>query len=136
MWVVYSVAAFSLWGVWGFLAKLSTDAIPAKSAVVMQGAGGLAVTLILVALLRGASLPSLAGSLYGALAGAALFAGLIAFAFALSNGGKASIVVTMTALYPVVTIALGILVLREQIILIQAVGAALALVAVFLMTRG
>jgi len=59
----------------------------------------------------------------------------VAFVFALSSGGKASIVVPMTALYPVITIVLSVAILREQITPVHGAGVALALVAVVLLSR-
>lgn len=40
-------------------------------------------------------------------------AGISAFVIALSHGGKASFVVPMTAMYPVITIALSVGILKE-----------------------
>jgi transporter family protein len=62
-------------------------------------------------------------------------AGIIAFVFALSHGGKASIVVPMTAMYPVVTIGLSVAILKEQITPTTGLGIVFALIAVFLLSR-
>ena len=77
----------------------------------------------------------LGGSLAAFLAGAALWIGIIAFVFALSQGGKASIVVPVTALYPVVTIGLSVVILKEQITPTAGLGIAFALIAVVLLSR-
>ena len=47
-------------------------------------------------------------------------------------GGKASVVVPLTALYPVVTLGLALLILGERLSLRQSIGVALALTAIFL----
>jgi transporter family protein len=61
--------------------------------------------------------------------------GIITFTAALESGGKASIVVPMTALYPLVAIALGVTFLSESISPIQATGIGLALAGIVLMSR-
>ena len=53
---------------------------------------------------------------------------------ALKNGGKASIVAPLTALYPLVVIALVPLVLRESVTRLQFVGVASAQIAVVLLS--
>jgi transporter family protein len=50
------------------------------------------------------------------------------------DGGKAPIVVPLTALYPIVTVLLSFLVLSERISPIKAVGVVLALVAILLLS--
>ena len=58
---------------------------------------------------------------------------LVAFSYAIKVG-KSIIVVPLSALYPVVTIILSLLVLHEEISLIKAIGIALALVAILLVS--
>jgi transporter family protein len=53
---------------------------------------------------------------------------------AMKNGGKASIVVPLTALYPIVVLLLGPLILKETITRLQGVGVLCALVSVFLLS--
>lgn len=53
---------------------------------------------------------------------------------ALKHGGKASIVVPFTALYPVVTAFLAPIVLHESITRVQAAGVACGLIAVVLLS--
>jgi transporter family protein len=52
----------------------------------------------------------------------------------MKNGGKASIVVPLTALYPIVVLLLGPLILKETITRLQGVGVLCALVSVFLLS--
>jgi bacterial/archaeal transporter family protein len=61
-------------------------------------------------------------------------AGNIAFFRALVVGGQASIVVPVTALFPLVTVILALAVLRERIGLLQKIGLALALIAIYLIS--
>lgn len=134
-WFVLTLGALSLWGVWGFLAKLGSDNLTAKSAATMQGMGVAAVAFAVLAFMRFKPDWDTGGTPSAFFAGVALMAGIIAFVFALSQGGKASIVVPMTAMYPVVTIGLSVAILREQITPTTGVGIIFALIAVFLLSR-
>jgi len=70
---------------------------------------------------------ALLSSFLNALGGWALLA-------AMKHGGKASIVVPFTALYPLVTVSLAPLLLDEAITLSQGAGVACALIAVVLLS--
>jgi len=60
--------------------------------------------------------------------------GNIAFFRALVVGGQASIVVPVTALFPLVTVILALSVLRERVGRLQQLGLALALIAIYLIS--
>ena len=55
---------------------------------------------------------------------------------ALSHGGKASIVVPITGLYPLLTVLTALPLLGEKLNRIQVAGIALAVVAVLLFSSG
>jgi transporter family protein len=134
-WLVLSICTFVLWGLWGFFAKIASDTIDAKSAAVMQAVGALVVTLGLAASMRFKLEWHAGGTTAALFAGFALMIGIIAFTAALANGGKASIVVPITALYPIVAVALGVTFLSESVSPTQASGIALALAGIVLMSR-
>jgi transporter family protein len=60
--------------------------------------------------------------------------GNIAFFHALVIGGKASIVVPATALFPVVTVILATVLLHERMRRIQQAGLGLAIVAIYILS--
>jgi len=122
-WFVLTMGGLGLWGLWGFFAKLGSDNLTPKSAAVMQGMGAAAVDW------------DTGGSTAAFFAGVSLMTGIIAFVFAPSHGGKASIVVPMTAMYPVVTIALSVGILKEQITPTTGMGVVFAMIAVFLLSK-
>ena len=72
------------------------------------------------------------GILFAVLTGITATLGTFFFLYAVTLG-KASVVVTITALYPLITIVLTFLVLREPITMVQGVGMALALIAMVLL---
>jgi bacterial/archaeal transporter family protein len=60
--------------------------------------------------------------------------GNIAFFQALVKGGKASVVSPVTALFPMVTVLLALIFLKEKLGRVQWVGLALAFVAIYLLS--
>ncbi|MBW2543699.1 MAG: EamA family transporter [Deltaproteobacteria bacterium] len=134
-WLILSISTFVLWGLWGLFAKIASETIDAKSTAVMQAIGALIVTLGLAATMRFKLEWHASGTTAALFAGFALMLGLIAVSAALAGGGKASIVVPITALYPVVAIALGVTFLSESVSPTQASGIGLALVGIVLMSR-
>ncbi len=132
-WVVPAALAFLLWGVYAFLPKLTTRYVDAASAVVYHALGGLAVALVVLAVLgfrpaadpRGAGLALVTGMLG--------VAGALAYLYAVTRG-PVGVIATVTALYPVLSIALATLYLHEPLTLRQGVGIALALVAIVLVS--
>ena len=134
-WLALTLSSILLWGMWGFLSKVSSDYLTPKSIAVMQGVGFGVVTIVLLASIRFKPDLHTGGALAAVLAGTFMAVGIIAFVFALNNGGKASIVVPLTALYPVVTILLSVAILKEQLSPIHGLGIAFALVAAILLSR-
>lgn len=130
-WFIFALVALLLWGVWGLFPKLATNYLSPTSVMVFSGVGsGLVAAAILVFLSfrpevhgRGVTFAILAG-LVGTL-------GSIPFLYAISKG-KASVVVPMTSLYPLVTIILSLIILKEPVTLKQGFGIVLALVALLL----
>lgn len=62
------------------------------------------------------------------------YLGLIFFMYAVRQADKISIVAPLTALYPIVTIALALIFLEEKINMVQFVGIVLALISIFLIS--
>jgi transporter family protein len=138
-WFYLSLITFILWGLWGFLAKLSSKYIGPQAVYLWGSVGASVVTLISLLFLgfrfefrQGLVAKVTVGVIYALLGGLAGGGGVIFFYYALREG-KASLVVTMTALYPLFTIILSYLILKEEISLRQTIGMALALIAMVLM---
>src|SRR5437899_2421911 len=72
------------------------------------------------------------GALLALGAGTLTCLGNVAYYGALNHGAKAATVVPLTALYPVVTILLAVMVLKERLNLFQIVGIVLSLIAIYL----
>jgi bacterial/archaeal transporter family protein len=117
------------WGVVGILQKLSTNYISAESSLIWLVVGYLLLEPILY---PGKSLFGYSrwNLMWALLSGALNALGAWALFAALKNGGKASIVAPLTALYPLVVILLVPFVLHESITRLQVLGIACSLVAV------
>lgn len=128
-WFFLSLGAVAIWGVWGLFGKLASASIDGRSVFFYQLLTGLAVVLLLALVtgFRPATNPR--GVFWAVLTGLASAGGQILFFIALSRG-KASVIVAMTAFYPVVTVLLAFLVLRESITLYQGLGMAFAMAAI------
>ena len=124
-----------LWGVWGAISKAVSNEVDAYTNQMLFTVGLIPLSLLV---LRSRRLSGgnnrRHGIFYAFLTGILGGTGNIAFFHSLSLGGKASIVVPMTALSPLVTVLLGLVVLRERMTLTQGVGVGVALVAIYLLT--
>jgi transporter family protein len=133
-WLAFSLMATGLWGVWGFLSKVATRQLPPQ-AVYLLAICGHGVVLGYLCLGGGMTLPWQPwGLTVGLAAGVSMAFGLLCFFKALA-GGEAAVVVPLTALYPLVTVILSLVVLQETITPRQWVGVALALAAVWLLAK-
>lgn len=132
-WVGPAVVAFLCWGLWAFLPKLTTRYIDPRSAVVYEALGGLLVAAVVLGLLalRPATDPRGVG--LALLTGVLGVAGALAYLLSVVRG-PVTLVATVTALYPVLTVALSAVFLREPVTAQQWLGIGLALLAIALVT--
>ncbi len=131
-WFIYGLFALFLWGIWAFLPKLATKYLDPKSLVIFQAVGGTIVVLGVLCWVKFSPVIHTKGIIIAILAGLAGGLGGIFFFYALAKG-KASVVVTMTALYPLIAIILSFIILKEPVTLKQGIGIILALAAMVLL---
>jgi transporter family protein len=132
-WILPAAAAFVCWGIWAFLPKLTTRYIDPKSAIVYEAVGGLAVGLVVLALIAFKPAAEPHGILLALSTGILGATGAFAFLYAMTKG-PVTLVSTGTALYPILAIALACFFLNESITLRQGVGIVLALIAMALIS--
>ncbi|MGA2940367.1 MAG: EamA family transporter [Syntrophobacteraceae bacterium] len=134
-WVLYSALALLVWGLWAFFPKMALSWLDPKTAFMFEVFGGattgLFAFLILQPQLGGADIR---GIIPAFLTGVTGYLGLLCFMYAIREG-KVSVVAPLTALYPVVTLVLARVFLREKINLVQLAGIILALVSVVLISH-
>ena len=132
-WLTWTIVALLSWGVWAVLAKLLGNTVSAEQSQALSTLGILPILLVLAmskqTRLRGASRKGLLLALAG---GVVTCLGNVALYDALGRGEKVATVVSLTALYPLTTIALAVVILRERLNGVQLVGIALSLVAIWL----
>ncbi len=138
-WLLWSLATIVLWGTWGLVSKVASAGVDAYVNQLLYTVG-LAPLMIFVAWAvhkrsagekrEGRNKGVFWAFLTGILGGV----GNIAFFQALVKGGKASVVSPVTALFPMVTVLLALIFLKEKLGRVQWVGLALAFVAIYLLS--
>jgi len=135
-WLWYSILTTVFWGAWGVVSKVASAGVDANTNQVFFMLGILPLTL---AVLRS---PRIAvggqqrrvGIFWAFLTGILGGIGNIAFFHALVIGGKASIVIPVTGLSPLVTVIVAVILLKERLGMSQKIGVAAALVAIYLLS--
>lgn len=131
-WLIFTIITIVLWGFWGFFPKLATGYIDPKSALFWEAVGSVFVGVVMFFILRFHPETNLRGAFFAGITGIFGLLGALTFFFALSKG-KASIIVTLTALYPVFVILLSYFLLHETLNIKQIFGIVLAFVAMALL---
>jgi len=133
-WLALCLACTLLWGVWAFLSKLLADRVGAIETQLLFTSGMLPAGLIAAWRVGAAALiPSPRGIVYGLLNGLLTALGTLCF-FAALGRVPASIVSPLIAAYPLVTVALAALILRERIRPLQIAGAVCAVMGLALLS--
>lgn len=136
-WLVFSLLTIGCWGAWGAVSKVISDGIDANTNQVLFTLGLLPLFLLVMRSPRlsvGVGEVRRAGIGWAFLTGVLGGIGNIAFFRALVVGGRVSVVVPVTALFPLVTVILALSVLRERVGRLQQLGLVLALVAIYLIS--
>ncbi len=133
-WLMLSLAALGLWGLWGVFTKVATQQVGPEGAYILGMAGYLPVLAILL-YETGGKIPWQPWGWAAAVAAGMSTGFGLYFFFRALHGGAASVVVPLTALYPVVTVALSWIFLRESLSPRQMIGLVLAVAAVWLLSE-
>jgi bacterial/archaeal transporter family protein len=132
-WLTWTIVALLSWGVWAVLAKLLGNTVSAEQSQALSTLGLLPILLHLALSkrtpLREASRKGLLLALVG---GIVTCLGNVAYYAAIGRGEKVATVVSLTALYPLTTILLAVIILRERLNGVQLAGIALSFVAIWL----
>ncbi len=133
-WVIYSALALLVWGLWAFLPKIALSSLEPKTAFMFEVIGGAITGLLAFLVLRpelgGAEIRGIIPALVTGMVG---YLGLLCFMYAIRDA-KVSIVAPLTALYPVVSLALAMIFLKERINIVQFAGVVLACISVVLIS--
>jgi transporter family protein len=132
-WLPAALASLVLYGLWGFFPKLTVAYLDSRSAMIYYILGGLLVGLVVLATLKIQPAFHPRGVVFAILTGVFGFAGTLCF-FAAASRGRISLVVSITALYPLITILLAVIFLKEPLTIKQLTGMVCALVAILLLS--
>jgi transporter family protein len=117
------------WGIWGLFMKLASKYFSWNQIFIVTSIVTVVASFTVFVISKPAINIHSLGFGYALLAGLMGSVALVAFNYAI-EAGKSIIVVSPSALYPVVTIILSFLVLHEEISLLKAVGIAFSLAAI------
>ncbi len=132
-WFFYCVLALLVWGLWAFLPKLATRTLDVTTTLVFQQFGALIMAVCVLAAARFRLKLDGPGIGWAMLTGFVGVAGLLCFLQAAVRY-RLSVVVMLTALYPIVTMVLSLIFLRERITPVQWLGVLCAVAAIVLMS--
>src|SRR5579864_3507916 len=133
-WIWFAAIALVFWGITGVTQKLATNKISSELSFIWFAYAMIAIsaTLALFVPIHWHARPLI---FWAAVAGGALNGlGALTSFTALESGGKASVVISLISLYPLVTVAFAVTVLHERLTSPQAVGVGLAIVAAILLS--
>jgi len=132
-WLRWTVLALLSWGVWAIMAKLIGEALSGMHNQALSTLGLLPVMLALGFSGKLSTPGDRRRGVFHAIAGGAVSClGNVFYYDVLSRGGKAAMIVPLTALAPLVTVLLAMLWLKERLNGIQLAGVLLSLAAIYL----
>jgi len=130
-WLLPTLGAFVLWGLWSFIPKITTKYISPKSAILFEVLGGMLIAIIVLFSLKFKPDIHPKGVLLAITTGILGFAGALCFLYAASRG-PISLIALLSALYPVIAIVLAMIFLNESVSIKQGLGIVLGLGAMIL----
>ena len=133
VWALYAVLCIILWGLWGFLAKIGSESATPFQLQVLFTLGMLPVAVCILAGMRWKLDRDFKGASYGILSGVTTGLGILGYYRAL-QAQAASVVTPVTGLFPLLTVVLAFILLRERLNRVQMCGIGLALVAIVILS--
>ena len=133
-WFLLGLLAIILFGIGSFLGKIASNTDISPRVYFFEAIGTLTVFTTFFFIKKSEILSGFTVNYYAIGMGLCWGIGTILFIFALENS-KISIISTLTALYPAVTIILAYLFLAERLDTREIVGVLLAMAAIFLIVK-
>ncbi|HMD85228.1 MAG TPA: DMT family transporter [Terriglobia bacterium] len=131
-WFWYSVLCVLCWGGWALLSKLGSREIPPETMQFLFTVGALPVGLALLISRRFKLEKSRKGISYAVVNGILSGVGGLTLFAAYHTNGNTSLITVATSLYPMITVVLAVLILRERLTATQLLGLAFAGAAIVL----
>jgi transporter family protein len=133
VWLRYALLGIFLWGLWGFLSKVGSDTASPVQMQILFTLGMLPVALGMLIQMRGKLDRDRVGMTFGLLCGIATGVGTLGY-FAALRDQNASVVTPLTGVFPVLTVILAFLILRERLNKVQMGGMLLALASIVILS--
>jgi bacterial/archaeal transporter family protein len=134
-WIFYAAVAMVFWGITGVTQKLATNRISSELSFLWFAYAMIAISLVLAMTVtlqwHMRSLTVVLAVVGGTLNGL----GALTSFKALESGGKASIVISLISLFPLLTVAFAVTVLHEKLTLHQGFGVVIAIIAAILLSK-
>ena len=134
-WLLFVALTLLFWGITGVTQKLSTDEISSELSFLWFAIAMVAITVVII-VAQPVHWHVQIWIFWMAAAGGTLngLGALTSFA-AFEKGGKASVVIPLIALYPLLTVLFAVVFLHESLTRLQMFGIALAVVAAILLSQ-
>ena len=132
-WILPASVTLVCWGIWSFIPKITTRYVSPMSAMIYETIGAAIMGFIVLTLVDFRPDIHVKGICLGIATGIIGLTGCLGFLFAVKSG-KVSVVAMFTALSPVITVALGCLILKEPLTLKECLGILSAFTAIFFFT--
>ena|SRR5579862_161909 len=133
-WMWFAAIALVFWGITGVTQKLATNKISSELSFIWFAYAMIAISAVLAAFvpIHWHVRPLI---FWAAVAGGALNGlGALTSFTALESGGKASVVISLISLYPLVTVGFAVTLLHERLTSAQVAGVGLAIIAAILLS--
>ena len=128
-WFWCCVFCVACWGPWIFFSKMGGVQIPPRTMTYLYNWGGIPVALVFLATRRFRMEKSPKGIACGLIVGILSAIGQLALFAAYRGDASTAVVTVISSLYPLVTVLLAVLFLRERLSKTQMVGVAFAVVS-------
>jgi uncharacterized membrane protein len=133
IWLGYALLCIFWWGLWGFLSKVGSAAASPLQMQILFTSGMLPVAAGMLVGMRGKVDRDRTGVSYGLLCGIVTGLGTLGY-FAALRLQDASVVTPITGVFPVLTVALAFMVLRERLNRVQIGGMLVALASIVILS--
>lgn len=133
IWLLPAIAAMFVWGLWAFLPKLALQTMQPHSVIFYEAFGSLCISMpVLFFYLKGKLQKDVRALSIISLSSALTVTAIMCYFYALQTGPVA-VVVTMTAMYPVISLVLAWIFFKERINKVQMIAVLMAMASILLL---
>ncbi|HEY1270361.1 MAG TPA: EamA family transporter [Terriglobales bacterium] len=132
-WLLYALLCVFWWGLWGFLSKVGSASATPMQLQILFTLGMIPVALAMLVRMGWKLDRNPGGLTYGILSGVATGLGVLGY-YAAMRVQDASVVTPVTGLFPLLTVLLALVVLRERLNKVQWGGIALAVASIVILS--